>query len=354
MEQVVTVILAGGQGARFWPISRMARPKQFLSISESGESLIQATARRVEPLAGPKNLMVITNILHEPLIREHVPTATVISEPFKRNTAAAIGLAALYVRRRDKNAVMVSLPADHAVKDEAKLIKTLRQAVALASEQETLVTIGIEPTGPNTAYGYIRRGAKISDRAFQVARFYEKPNADRAKQYLESGEYYWNSGMFVWRAQVFLDSLQEFMPDLYQGLVQIDQAIGTPAEQATIAAIYQKMESISVDFGILEHARNCSVIAAEPFGWNDVGSWDAWAEHFELDAEGNLLHGDAMVIGSKNCIVHSRNRFTAVLGGTDLIVIDSGDALLICTRDRVQDVRDVVDKLKELGRDKLI
>ncbi|MFM1848305.1 MAG: hypothetical protein RL417_1779 [Pseudomonadota bacterium] len=353
-QDVTVVILAGGQGARFWPISRMRRPKQFLSISANGESLIQATARRVVGLVGAENVVIVTNKLHESLIREHVPYAAVMCEPVGRNTAASIGLAALHVRRRNPRGVMIVLPADHAVRDEGKLLKTLEEACSIAAAEDLLVTVGVPPTSPHTGYGYIKRSAALKGNGYLVGRFYEKPNLERARKYCESGDFYWNSGMFTWRADVILEALEEEMPELYAGLMKIDAVIGTPAEAVVTAEVFESLESVSIDFGVLEHARNCAVIAALDFGWNDVGSWDAWAEHFESDELGNLVRGDALLLDSKGCLVHSETRLAAVLGAENLIIIDSGDALLICPRDRVQDVRRIVDELKERGRKELV
>lgn len=355
MTHVKTVILAGGQGTRFWPISRMTRPKQFLSISATGESLIQATARRVEPLGGKDALLIVTNVLHRPLIAQHVPHAQILCEPVGRNTAASIGLAALHVRREDADAVMVCLPADHAVRDDAKLLATLQEAVKIAGSEDALITIGITPTSPHTGYGYIKRGTRINkSNAYRVSRFFEKPNLERATKYVESGDFYWNSGMFAWRASVLLDAMKTHLPQLYEGLMKIDAAIGTKNEEKVMREVFEPLESTSIDFGVLEHAKNCIVVTAEPFGWNDVGSWDAWAEHFSTDKDGNLLHGDVLPIESKNCVIYSQEKLTAILGVDDLVVIDSGDALLICPRARVQDVRKVVDELKKTGRNKLI
>jgi mannose-1-phosphate guanylyltransferase len=347
------VILAGGQGTRFWPVSRLKRPKQFFSICESGESLIQATAKRIAPLVGTDNLVVVTNIIHRPLVEQHVPDARILCEPFGRNTAASIGLAALFLRRENPKAVMLTVPADHAVSDGDVLRATLKRAVDLASSGEKLVTIGIEPTSPNTGYGYIRCGAELGPRAFTVNRFFEKPSFDRAQQYVASGEYLWNSGMFAWRVDAILNAISEYMPALAEALTRIDATIGTKKEQPTIGEVFEKLESVSIDFGVLEHAKNCAVVRAEPFGWSDVGSWDQWAQHFKPDSSGNLTRGEAIVVDSSGCIVHSEHRMTAVIGAENLIVIDSGDAILVCPRERVQEVKMVVDELKKRGRSDL-
>lgn len=347
------VILAGGQGSRFWPVSRQKKPKQFFSIAENGESLIQATAARLEPLVGAENVVVVTNIIHRPLVEEHVPEARILCEPFGRNTAASIGLAAIFLRRENPNTVMITVPADHAVKDAAVLRRTLEHAVALAGSGERLVTIGVEPTAPNTGYGYIRCGKELGDRAYEVNRFFEKPSFERAQQYVASGEYLWNSGMFAWRVDAILKAISDFMPSLAEALARIDTAIGTNKEQPTLAAVFEKLESVSIDFGVLEHAKNCAVVRAEPFGWSDVGSWDQWAQHFKPDARGNLTRGEAIVVDSDGCIIHSEHRLTAVIGAENMIVIDSGDAILVCPRERVQEVRMVVEELRKRGRQDL-
>lgn len=354
LEKTKMTILAGGQGSRFWPVSRMQRPKQFLSVSSDGESLIQSTSRRVVPLVSEENIWIVTNVVHEPMIKEHVPYAKIISEPIGRNTAAAIGLAALHAAYEDPETVLLCLPADHAVSDEEKLRQTLTDVVTLAKEKDLLVTVGIPPTRPDTGYGYIQRGDEIGKNAYRVNRFFEKPSLSRAEKYIEQGGFYWNSGMFGWRASVVLAAIEEFLPALYALLEELRPYIGTDQEEQQTAEVYEKMESISIDFGIMEHARNTAMVEARPYGWNDVGSWDAWAEHFDTDGDGNLLHGDTLAIDSKNCVVSSKDKLIALVGARDLIVIDSGDALLVCPRESVQDVRKVVKVLKEKGRKDLV
>lgn len=354
-NNVQIAILAGGQGARFWPLSRMSRPKQFLSISKSGESLIQATARRTRPVSADSEPFVVTNVQHVPLLNEHVPDAKVIVEPVGRNTAPAIGLAAVYIRKVvGGDPVNICLPADHAVKDEAVLCETLTKAVECALASDSLVTIGIEPTFANTAYGYIHRGEEIAAGSYKVGRFYEKPNQARADKYFASGEYYWNSGMFVWRSSVILAAIEQFLPDLHAGLLEIEAAIGTASEAEVIARVFEGLESVSIDFGVLEHAKNCVVVPGADFGWNDVGSWDAWAEHFQTDDQGNLVKGNAQLIEATNCVVYANEKHIAILGADDLVVIDSGDALLICPRAKVQDVKKIVVELKDEGRTDLV
>lgn len=288
------------------------------------------------------------------MVTEHVPEATLICEPIAKNTAASIGLAALEIRRSDPKRVMVVLPADHFIRDEPGLLASLEQAAALAATGNLLVALGITPTDPNTAYGYIKRGTVIENNSYRVQRFFEKPSQERALKYIDSGDFYWNSGMFAWSAESYLSAVKEHMPELYQALQTIDQAFGGDDYQEILCRVLTKLDSISVDFGILEHSKECAMVATGAIGWTDVGSWDAWADRFSKDAQGNLLHGDAAAIDSKNCVVYSKNRLIAVLGCEDVVVIDSKDALLVCPRSKVQDVRKVVDELKERGRDDLI
>jgi len=353
------VILAGGQGSRFWPLSRASLPKQFLSLGDSGESLIQATVRRILPLVGGDNVAVVANPGLQPLIQEHVPKVRMICEPMAKNTAACIGLAAVtaQVARPDEDPVLVVLPADHAIRDDEKLRAALREAIDRAREERVLVTIGIPPTRPHTGYGYIKKGRLIEGRSFCVERFFEKPSIERAQKYLETGGYCWNSGMFAWRASVILESFASFLPQMAHGLAEIRRVLERDGEQkgaARVADIFASFESISIDFGVLEHAKNCVVVDAEEFGWNDVGSWDQWAENFARDAQGNLVKGDAVVIDSSGCVIRTAGRVVAAVGLKDVIVIDSGDALLVVSHEHVQEVRKVVDELKRRGRTDLV
>jgi mannose-1-phosphate guanylyltransferase len=354
----LVVIMAGGQGSRFWPLSRAALPKQFLSISEDGESLIQATVRRILPLVGEKSVRVIAKPSLHTLIQEHVPMATIFGEPAAKNTAACIGLAAVYALAESDGAdpVLVVLPADHAIKDEVRLREALSEGVERARSADSLVTIGIPPTEPNTGYGYIKRGASVEGKTYKVERFFEKPSLERAEKYLEAGGYSWNSGMFVWRASVILKAFHDYLPQMYDGLMEIQQVLQRGPGAATsgrIDQIFSTFESISIDFGVLEHARNCVVVCADQFGWNDVGSWDQWAQNFEADSDGNLIRGDAIAIDSTDCVIRSSNRLVAAVGLKDIVVIDTGDAVLVVSRDNVQEVRKVVDELKRRKRTEL-
>lgn len=345
------VVMAGGSGTRFWPISRTKLPKQFLPLGGGQESLIQATVRRVKPLLGERPPVIVTNSTQVELVNKHVPGSEILVEPEARGTAASIGYAAIITRMIDPNAVMVVLPSDHAVNDDAKLLSALQEAITLAKRGDHLVTLGIRPTGPNTAYGYIQRGDSLGGRSFLVRRFFEKPNLERAEQYVESGQFFWNSGMFIWRVDTILKAIEEYMPALYQGLLEIEAASG---RAETVAKVFSSLEPIQIDIGVMEHARNCAVVIGDSFGWNDVGSWDAWAQDLEKDARKNTKKGDALLIDSRDCIVYSDKRLIAVVGGEGLVVIDAGDAVLVCPRDKVQEVKQVVAELKKQGRPELV
>jgi mannose-1-phosphate guanylyltransferase len=260
------------------------------------------------------------------------------------------------VEKPGEDPVLVILPADHAVKEETRLRDALSEAILHASSSEVLVTIGIPPTEPHTGYGYIKRGGALSGRAFKVERFFEKPSIERAEKYLEQGGFSWNSGMFVWRAEVILKAFENYLPQMHQGLLRIREILSAGRSEAAreVEEIFSTFESVSIDFGILEHARNCVVIEAEEFGWNDVGSWTQWAENFATDSDGNLIRGDAVVIDSSGCVVRSDSRLIAAVGLRDVVVIDTGDALLVVARDSVQEVRKVVDELKRRGRKDLV
>lgn len=351
--KIVPVILAGGQGTRFWPVSRKKLPKQFLSISDDGRSLIRCTADRALKIA-KNDLMVVTTDPLRGLVSEHVPEARVIVEPEARNTAASIGLAAAYMK--DLNDIMVILPSDHVVENEEVFSSLLIEAANLANTQPLLVTFGIKPTSPNTGYGYIRRGGAINgfENAYFVRRFFEKPNLERARDYVNSGDYLWNSGMFAWSGKSILAAIEDELPALYQGILKIREGIGTPDEVKVTKEVFSDLENISIDFGVLEHVKNTAVIQASDFGWNDVGAWDSWAQYFSVDPAGNKIEGDAVTVESTGCIIKSRGRHVAVLGVKDLVVIETDDATLVCPRDRVQDVKKVVEVLNEKKREDLL
>ena len=348
------VLLAGGSGTRFWPLSRARRPKQFLALV-SARSLLQETHARIAPLCAPERSWVVCGRDHADAARAALPDldpAHVLVEPAARNTAPAIGLAAIHVLRDDPDAVLLVLPSDHHIGDAGRFRQALQTAARVA-EQGDLVTLGIRPTRAETGYGYLRRGAEREPGVFAVDAFVEKPGAATARGYLADPRYSWNAGIFVFRADAFLDALRRHVPAVHDGLQQIR------IEPARAEEIFARLPSISIDYGVMEpessSTRRIALVAAEDIGWSDLGSFTSVAEVRDLDARGNALSGDALALDCSDCVVLAEGgRLVAALGLDGICVIDAGDALLVVPRDRAQDVRGVVDALKGRGRtDKL-
>ena len=352
------VILAGGSGTRFWPLSRTKRPKQFLALA-TDRSLITETLARVSPLAPPQRAWVICGRDHASLVRAELPTmlpARVLVEPAARNTAPAIGLAAIHALHADPDATLAVLPSDHHIARPEAFRAALARAEQ-AAQDGTLVTLGIKPTRAETGYGYLRRGAARGENLFAVEAFVEKPDAPTAEKYLRDEAYAWNAGIFIFRADAILAAIERNLPALHTGLQAIAAQIGREGEASALAEIFPRLASISIDYGVMEPEGKAGRIALVPgdFGWSDVGSFDALSDVKPLDARGNLLSGDAIAVDCDRSIFLSENgRTVAGVGLRDLIVVDAGDAVLVLPRDRAQDVRAIVEALKSAGRhDKL-
>jgi len=345
------VIMAGGRGARFWPRSREKKPKHLLDIV-SDRTIIRETVDRILPMIPPENVLVVTGESHaEELIRQlpEIPKENILIEPVGRNTAPCIGLAALHIRRKTPDAVMLVLPSDHLIRDEKRFRKVLNAAATVARRADFLVTVGIRPTGPETGYGYIEQGreqdAVDGETVYEVRSVREKPDLAQAQALLAQGGFSWNSGMFIWRVSAILKAIEQWLPDLYDGLQQIDTALETAHEAAVVAEVYRQTRSVSIDYGVMEKARNTLVIPGD-FGWSDVGSWDALWEVSARDEQGNAVRGEAIAVASRNCLVHSPGKTVALVGVEDLIIVETDDALLVCKRGRSQEVRKVVERLE--------
>lgn len=351
MNNFYIVIMAGGSGTRFWPLSRESMPKQLLRI-DGGESLIQQTIARVRPLIQPDHIHIVTNKSQAEQIRYQVPELNkdnFIIEPAARNTAAAIGLAAVYLNHQNADSLMGILPADHVVKNKEQFLDAMRAAFAAAGEGY-LVTIGIKPVKPETGYGYIHAGRPLdpSSGIFHVDRFTEKPDMETARKYISDGRYFWNSGMFVWKTSAVISEIERYMPLLGEGLKEIRTAIGGSEETSVIHKVFSGLESVSIDYGIMEKSDKVVVIPAD-LGWSDVGSWTALDEIAERDSRGNVIAGNVVDVESRDSILYASNRLVATAGLNDMVVVDTEDATLVCHKDRAQDVKKIVEELKRRG-----
>ena len=346
MSNVFTVIMAGGSGTRFWPLSRSSLPKQFLPLT-SKQPLIAETMKRMAGLSTPAQISVVCGAKHAALVRKalpRLPKQNVVVEPEARNTAPAIALACAHVAHSDPAGVIVVLPSDQHVADVAAFQESVIEAVRVA-QTGFIVTLGIKPTRPETGYGYIRLGEPMTGDARKVAAFVEKPNHETAQGYLVSGDYLWNAGIFVFRADVMLAAFASHMPEVVKPLELIRQAWGTKKAAAVLAREFKKMPSTSIDYGIAERAPNIAVVPAS-CGWSDVGSFNALAEVRPTDSQGNVAEGETVIIDSSGCVVLGGKKLIAVVGMNDVVVVDAGDAFLVLPKDKCQDVRKVVEALR--------
>lgn len=354
MPKTFAVIMAGGVGTRFWPRSRERSPKQFLEILGGG-TMIENTLARFKPLVDQNDMFVVTNRLQAEIVRRlvpQIPSANVLAEPIGRNTAACIGLAALWINRVDPGGLMVVSPADHIVQNTDEFLRILKLALNVASEKDALVTIGIKPTHPETGYGYIQSAEEEIDRnefrsqgVYRVKTFAEKPNLETAEKFLQSGDFLWNSGIFVWKASVILREIELHLPDLHEQLLDIGESIGSTVYEQTLEHAYRIIRAISIDYGIMEKAGNVFVVKGD-FGWSDVGSWDEVVRLTPKDDAGNSIRGRTMLTDSKNNYVDAGNKIVAAIGVEDLVIIDTDDALLICKKGRSQEVKEIVDFIR--------
>ncbi len=353
--KITAVIMAGGRGERFWPKSRNNRPKQFLSLTSDGETMIQKTVKRLSPLVSAEDIFIVTNAAYADLVNDQlpdVPRENILCEPCARNTAPCIAFAAAIIQKKYGDAMMLVLPSDHLIGYENIYIKTLQTAIRTAEEGNNLVTIGITPAYPETGYGYINFGKEAGD-AYEVERFVEKPDLPTAKKYLASGKYLWNSGMFVWKASAIMYNMKQFMPEIHDGAVRIGDSYGTDSYEEILIKEFTAFTSESVDFGIMEKASDIYTIPGS-FGWDDVGSWLAVERINETDDKKNYFDGDVIAVDSERTTVCGGKRLVAAIGTRDIVIVDTDDVLLVCSKNNTQDVKKVIAQLKEHGRNDLV
>lgn len=338
------VILAGGSGTRFWPMSRTDKPKQFLAISGQ-RTLFEETLDRIKPVINPANVFVVTNKRFKKDILQQtkrfaIPAKNILWEPEGKNTAPAICWAASCIYRRNPQALMAVLPSDHLIAKKKEFLTLLRQALYL-SRKGYLVTMGITPNRPETGYGYLQ--TKKQGNITLVQRFTEKPNAVKAVGFIKKGNYLWNSGMFFWKTSVILDQFRAYQPQIFRG-------VGPDVSDAQILRNWRRLPSISVDYAILEKAAHVAAVPAKEIGWSDLGSWESLWENLKKDKRGNVAGNDHLVIDCQNVLCVGEKRFVAALGLNDLVIVDTPDALLVCHKGQSQKIREVVDFLKKRKR----
>lgn len=344
------VIMSGGMGTRFWPKSRLNMPKQFLR-TVGDKTMIQNTVDRIERCIPHDNICIVTNKNYVRMIKRQLPKirgGNIFIEPYNKETATCIGYAAIKLLKRDPEAVMIVLPSDHMISNKDEFRRTIGEALDIAKSESLLVTMGVVPRCPETAYGYIEFGKPIEGYcdipAYHVKRFTEKPNKTVAQIFIDKGTFLWNSGMFVWKASVLLKEMEKYLPDLYGCLMQMSESIGTADEERVVNDEYEKIDGISIDFGIMEKSLEVAVLKTN-LDWDDIGSWNALDKYYMKDDENNIINGLCTTIDTKNSLIFGDGRLIATIGVNNLLVVDTGDIVLICDRERDQDIKEMVRQL---------
>ncbi len=359
MQNIYTLIMAGGSGTRFWPRSKTQKPKQYLNIF--GESsLLQDTIKRFATFTEKENIYIVSSATQAKVLEEQtpmLPKQNLIYEPVGRNTLPCIGLAAMYAERENPDGIMVVSPSDHLITNNQLFEDTVLAAVKIADKRDGIVTIGITPSYPATGYGYVKTKEDITGSEkiaqFKVERFVEKPDEKTASEYLKQGGFYWNSGLFVFKVSVFLEAVEKFTPELYADLRKIQTDFGNPTYEETLDTIYRAVKGISVDYGIMEHADNIFLVEGN-FDWNDLGSWESVYLTDKKDENGNAGSGETLLVDTQNSYVYSDKNLVAVVGLEDVIVVQDGNTTLVCKRDKAEDVKKIVEKLKSDNKDQYL
>jgi mannose-1-phosphate guanylyltransferase len=353
MKNNYCVIMAGGIGSRFWPMSRNNFPKQFIDILGTGKTLIRQTYERFISICPPENIFIVTNEGYLPLVYEQIPEISknqVLAEPQRRNTSPCVAYAVSKIFSINSNANLVVAPSDHIINDEKNFHKAIIRGLSFTAQNDVLLTIGVQPSRPDTGYGYIQFKEDESNDEFKIRKvktFTEKPNLEMAKFFLKSGEFLWNAGIFIWNAKTILKAFEEYLPDMYAIFHEGQEHYFKPTESEFIHKAYALCKNISIDYGIMEKARNVYVLSAE-FGWSDLGTWKSLYEHLPHDKQGNAIVGPhVMVDHTSNCIINmSKNKLAVIQGLENFIVVETENVLLICPKDDEQQVRNLVNDVK--------
>ncbi len=347
-NDIYCVIMAGGVGSRFWPVSRQSHPKQFLDILGTGKTFLQQTYERFLPLVPAENILVVTNEQYRNIVADQLPMLMpeqILGEPLGRNTAPCIAYAAFRLKAVNPGSVMIVTPADHLITGEEEFGKAIREGVDFVRANDAMMTIGIKPTRPDTGYGYIQVEERCEG-VNKVKTFTEKPNEELAKVFVESGEFFWNAGIFIWKTGTILDALADHLNETYQLFAAEEEKFGTPAEIEVVRQIYPETRSISIDFGVIEKASNVYVRCSS-FGWSDVGTWNSLYQNLPKDAQGNTVTGKTVLSGTTGTVVNIPEGKMAVIEGLkDYVVVDTDDVLLVWPRDREQEIKQITTTLK--------
>lgn len=363
------VIMAGGVGTRFWPKGTLRLPKQFIRIADENHTLLQQAYKRLEGVFNDSKIFVVTNVIYKNEVKKQlpkIPEDNIICEPIGRNTAPCIGLSCLFINQFDSKANVLVVAADHLIGDEKEFHRVIKSGLKFVNENGGIVTLGIHPTKPETGYGYIQydadkvidvelesKGESSFEKIFKVKTFAEKPNAEVAAEFLKSGDFLWNSGMFIFRTDTMMEEIKNFMPELDTALVKLRDNLLSKDFPKILEAEYSKLKSISIDYGVMEKAKEVYIIRSH-FGWNDVGAWDEVYNIKEKDNNGNVNQGRTVTINTNNCLIINDMKMVATIGVEDLLIINTENGLLICKRGEAQSVKEVVDYLRRKGLDQYL
>ncbi len=346
------IIMAGGVGSRFWPFSREHFPKQFQDMLGTGKSILQQTAERFEHVCPPENLYVVTHQQYKEQVKEHLPFLSdeqILPEPVRRNTAPCIAYASHKIAKRNPNANLVISPADHIIQDKANFERTILKVLEQTAQNDILVTLGIQPTRPDTGYGYIQVSDETLGSLHKVKTFTEKPNAELAQTFLESGEFLWNAGIFIWNVQAILKAFNEHLPEITSAFAELHDKYYTEAEEHELKLAYYQCKNVSIDYGVMEKSQQVYVMPSD-FDWSDLGTWKSLHDMAEKDENHNVLQGNILAYESKGCIVKTpKERLVVVQGLEDFIVAEYDNVLVICKKDHEQQIRQFVKDAKEHG-----